>query len=335
VRSRRKTHPEGIRITRVGFWYVAFVLVVAVAATNTGNNALYLVLASMLALLVVSGLLSRGNLRRLAITVELQDELFVNRPASVRFEVHNEARLATRWLVVLSLTHARSHAFVPFLAPGRTSSGRVDLMMGRRGLHTIRFAHLWSVFPLGFFRKGMRFRLDREILVFPELFPQATTVNERGARLGDDPSPEKGWGHELHSLRDFRPGDDPRGIHWKRTARTGEMVFMERQSEEGKRLSIVFDNAVGRLRDEAAEQRFERLVSEAATAAHRYLLAGFEVELVTREQAFGFGTGPAHRRRLLEHLALVEPRPVSGLVLSATDPRAPELRLAMRREEVA
>ena len=93
MRSRRKTHPEGIRITRVGFWFVAFALVVAIAATNTGNNALYLVLASMLSLLVVSGVLSRGNLRRLAIRVEVPDDLFVNRPASVRFAwCRNKAR---------------------------------------------------------------------------------------------------------------------------------------------------------------------------------------------------------------------------------------------------
>lgn len=335
MRSRQKTHPEGIRITRVGFWFVAFTLVVAVAATNTGNNALYLVLASMLGLLVVSGLLSRSNLRRLAIRVEVADDLFVNRPTRVRFELRNEARFATRWLIVLSLSHGRSHAFVPFLGPGKTSGGHVDLMMGRRGLHHIRFAHLWSVFPLGFFRKGLRYRLDHEMLVYPELFPKASALTERAARLGDDPSPQIGWGHELHSLRGFRPGDDPRGIHWKRSARTGEMVFMERQSEEGMRLSIVFDNAVGRLQDEVAEQRFEHLVSEAATAAHEYLQAGFEVELVTRDQALGFGTGPAHRRRLLEQLALVEPRPLSGRALAASDPRAPELRLAMRREEVA
>jgi uncharacterized protein (DUF58 family) len=335
VSGRRKTYPEGIRITRVGFWFVAFSLVVAVAATNTGNNALYLVLAAMLALFVVSGVISRGNLRRLGIRIDVPDEWFANRPASVRFEVANEARFVPRWLIVLSLSHARSHVFLPFLAAGRDASGRIDVMMTRRGLHLVRFAHLWSVFPLGFFRKGLRYRLDREILVYPELFPKATAVSERHARLGEEATPEKGWGHELHSLREFRPGDDPRSIHWKRTASSGEMVFMERQSEEGRRLSIVFDNAVGRLRDEVDEQRFEMLVSEAATAVHQYVLAGFEVELVTRGPSLGFGTGLAHRRRLLEQLALIDARPASRAQLAATDPGAPEIRLAMRREEAA
>src|SRR5687767_9120055 len=47
----RATVPEGIRITKVGLWYVLLTVLVGAAATNTGNNALYLVLAAMLALL--------------------------------------------------------------------------------------------------------------------------------------------------------------------------------------------------------------------------------------------------------------------------------------------
>ena len=59
--------PEGIRITKVGLWYVLITLVVAIAATNTGNNALYLVWSVMLAVLVVSGVVSRQNVRGLAV----------------------------------------------------------------------------------------------------------------------------------------------------------------------------------------------------------------------------------------------------------------------------
>jgi len=40
--------PERIRPTRVGIGYVVGCLLVGVAATNTGNNALYIVLAVML-----------------------------------------------------------------------------------------------------------------------------------------------------------------------------------------------------------------------------------------------------------------------------------------------
>src|SRR5258705_12520069 len=72
----RRPVPEGIRITKVGLWYILLTVLVAVAATNTGNNALYLVLAAMLGLLIVSGVVSRTNLRALAIGLEAPGELF-------------------------------------------------------------------------------------------------------------------------------------------------------------------------------------------------------------------------------------------------------------------
>jgi hypothetical protein len=56
---RRRPVPEGIRITTVGLWFVLLTFLVAIAATNTGNNSLYTVLALMFAVLILSGILSR------------------------------------------------------------------------------------------------------------------------------------------------------------------------------------------------------------------------------------------------------------------------------------
>ena len=64
-RWRSRPVPEGIRITKVGLWFVLFTVIVGVAATTTGNNALYLVLSAMLALLVVSAILIYNRLVKL------------------------------------------------------------------------------------------------------------------------------------------------------------------------------------------------------------------------------------------------------------------------------
>ena len=74
--------PEGIRPTKVGMWFVLLTLVVGISGTNTGNNALYMVLAVMLATLVVSGLLSRNNVRGLQVEVIPPEELFAETPAA-------------------------------------------------------------------------------------------------------------------------------------------------------------------------------------------------------------------------------------------------------------
>ena len=54
---------------------------------------------------------------------------------------------------------------------------------------------------------------------------------------------------------------------------------MEKEAEKGQRVSLVFDNGVGTLTDSGDKARFERLVSEAATAAHHFIEKGYEVEL--------------------------------------------------------
>ena len=334
-RAWRWPVPERIRPTRVGLGYIVGCLIVGVAATNTGNNALYIVMAVMLGVLVVSGLSSRVNLRGLDLDLEAPSEVFANRPFHMRLHVRHAGRLLPRWLLVFSLGEPGQPLLVPYLPRRGTSRGYLELLVPRRGRHRFSWVHVGSIFPLGFFHKGLRYPLTADVLVFPELFPAASLVPERTSTRGEGFAQRAGWGHDLHSLRSFRHGDDPRRIHWKQTARTGAMVFTEREAEEGRRLSIVFDNAVGEIATPDAAARFERLVSEAATAAVDYLGRGFEVELVTRDERVAFASGPLQRRAVLEALALVEPRPLATQVLRGSSPDAPQLRLAMEPVEAA
>jgi uncharacterized protein (DUF58 family) len=75
--------------------------------------------------------------------------------------------------------------------------------------------------------------------------------------------------------------------------------------------------------------RFERLVSEAATAALDYLDMGYEVALVTREDHLPFATGLRQRRRILEILALVEPVEENPAPLQAPGVNERSLELSM------
>ncbi len=320
--------PEGIRITKVGAFYIAVTLVVGVAAANTGNNALYLVEAFLLATLVLSGVTSRRNLRRLDVEVALPEEAYANQPFGVGFRLANRDRLTARRLVVLAVGGGREE-LVPFLARGGEAVGQLEMLAKRRGVLRLRWAHLHSLFPLGLFRKGVRVPVEREMLVFPELYPAAREGASQPGQAGDRPARRRGWGHELLGLRRFQPGDDRRSIHWKQSAKLGELVFMERESEQGRRLSIALDNAVGELASRSEEQRFERLVSEAATAAHDHLARGWEVELLTRGGRIPFGVGRSQRLRILRELALLAPVPRSPQPLLPPQDRAPRLRLTM------
>ena len=83
-------------------------------------------------------------------------------------------------------------------------------------------------------------------MVFPEIYAAASRSLGQTGRWGDEPSRRAGWGHELHALRTFRPGDDPRSHPLEADRAHRQPDLHGARGEESRRLSMVFDNAVGR-----------------------------------------------------------------------------------------
>jgi uncharacterized protein (DUF58 family) len=86
-------------VTRVGIVYVAIVLVIGIAALNTGNNLLYIVLATMLAAILISGVASAIVLRDLELDVRLPEHVFAGRATLGRIVLRNPRR----WLPSFSV----------------------------------------------------------------------------------------------------------------------------------------------------------------------------------------------------------------------------------------
>ncbi len=296
----------------MGLWFVLFSVIVGIAATNTGNNALYMVLTTMLGILVVSGITSRFNLRGILIELDPPGEIYVNRPFPLFFAVRNQNRWWSHFMLILNLDNGVSPRLIPLLPKRGVCRGQLDVILTRRGRKTIPSLYVGSLFPLDFFQKTMRHDVDLEVLVFPELFDASNYRPQATGRDGQIESAKKGRGAGLHSLRPFERGDDPRRIHWKQTAKTGDLILIEKEAEEGHRVAVIFDNAVGQLVGENEMKRFEILVSEAATAAVEHLKEGWEVALLTRDEWRTFGSGPRQRMAILEILAETQPIPRSS-----------------------
>ncbi len=326
--KRRRTSTGTVRITSTGLGYVVVCIMVAMAGTNSGNNALFIVLALMLACLALSGFTSRWNVRGLKVRLEAPSEVFARRPFTLNFEVLNSSRWLPRWFLLVSAERREQARLISFLPPGGRSLGGLECLQPKRGRHSIPYLGVSSPFPFGFFFKGRRYRVDLDLLVYPELFGADEPRTDGAGELGERGGPKPGRGHELRQLRAFQSGDDPRSVHWKQTAKTGSMIFMEREEEQGRRVSVLLDNGTGEL-DEEKEERFERLVSEAATVATDFLRRGFEVELVTRDKHLTFASGSRHCYAVWEALALVEPKEPESSPLESMDPRAPKVRLAL------
>ncbi len=87
-------------VTRVGIVYVLVVLVIGIAALNTGNNLLYIVVAAMLAAILVSGVASALILRDLELEIRFPEHLFAGRPALGRMSLRN----TKSWLTSFSVS---------------------------------------------------------------------------------------------------------------------------------------------------------------------------------------------------------------------------------------
>src|SRR6202030_4846308 len=79
-------------VTRAGIVYVLVTIVIGIAALNTGNNLLYIVVAAMLAAILVSGIVSALVLRGLELEVRLPEHMFAGRPVVGRIVLRNPRR---------------------------------------------------------------------------------------------------------------------------------------------------------------------------------------------------------------------------------------------------
>ncbi|HLH08899.1 MAG TPA: DUF58 domain-containing protein [Terriglobales bacterium] len=80
-------------VTREGLLYVGMVVVIGVAALNTGNNLLFIILSSMLAAIFVSGIASTALLRSIEMDVGLPEFVFANTEAYARLILRNTRRI--------------------------------------------------------------------------------------------------------------------------------------------------------------------------------------------------------------------------------------------------
>lgn len=100
VEAKRLREALDFEVTRAGALYVVVVLVIGIAALNTGNNLLYIIVATMLAAIAVSGLASGACLRGLELELKIPAHIFAGVEVPATLSVRNPRR----WLPSLSIS---------------------------------------------------------------------------------------------------------------------------------------------------------------------------------------------------------------------------------------
>lgn len=236
------------RLTAEGGWFVALLFGVLIAAVNTGNNLLYLVLGSQLSLLVLSNALAEFNLRGLSVQRRLPDEAFAGQPAAGAFLVQSARRWGSAWMVHVE---EGSAPCTPSVA-GRVSAGGEVAVPARwtfpsRGEVELGEVVVWSSYPFGLVRRFRTLDAPARLLVFPASGGCGSAAAAGvAAGLREDPR-RPGRGGEFRGLREYAPGDALRDLHWATTARTGVPMVVERTGERAEEVLVEVPEAAGAL----------------------------------------------------------------------------------------
>jgi uncharacterized protein (DUF58 family) len=173
----------------------------------------------------------------------------------------------------------------------------------RRGIYPLGTVTLSTGFPFGLFRKQRDIQLPAEVVVWPRQdrpVREPTPGGGRVPRVGMSDRGSAGSRGEFRSLRGYRPGDDPKDIHWKSSARLREPVVREYQRDGAETRWICLDTR-GEPTD-AGEVAVEVAASLAAAASAQHRPFG----LVAAGSVVDVGEGPGQLERVLNVLARVD-----------------------------
>jgi uncharacterized protein (DUF58 family) len=247
---------SNLRITREGYLFVGLVILFGTAAINTGTNLLYLILAMLLSLMVMSTFLANMNLRGLRISRRIPAYVFAGEDMRIRTVVTNPRRRLPAFALEVrersgpfgeqgSRGEGASQFFFA-VEPGAKKALAYTARLPRRGVYALEGFTISTKFPFGFAVQFARAELPAEVVAFPrprELSAEAVRALGAAAEVPRKSafvhSPE-----EFRALRDYRPRDNPRWIHWKSSARAGKLLVKEFEPRSTRRAALVVDPVV-------------------------------------------------------------------------------------------
>lgn len=277
--------------TRSGILFALVLLAMLLGAINYNNSLAYALTFLLSSLSVVSILHTFRNLHGLTIHPGHPVPLFAGATASFPLGIENprHPRLAVT-------VHCGDEETVTVDVPaGEMHWIELHVASSRRGWLPLPRITIETTFPLGLFRAWGYLHFASRALVYPtpateQPLPQAEVEGEGNAgdlgRGSDD----------FAQLRPYHPGDSLRHVHWKALAREQGLVVKQFGTTRSPDLWLTWESTTER----ETEMRLSRLCRWVLQAEK----AGLSYGLLMPGQRIEPARGEAHRRRVLEALAL-------------------------------
>jgi len=313
------------KFTREGAVYSLAAVVIGLAGLNTGNNLLFIIFSSLLAGILVSGVVSRIVLTGIQLDLELPEHIFARQPVLAAMTVENQKLTLPSYSLTVSGkadSNGKKKApraapprrlldapvYFPYIPRHRPATQPVQLTFPHRGRYAQDTFEVSSRFPFSIVQKTRQLPCAREVIAYPPVEPTEEFYEILPLISGELESYLKGRGHDLYTIRDYQAGEGARYLDWKATAKVQSLKVREFTREDERRVELVFDPFRPAGADGEWLARFERGVNFCACLAWHF----YEINAQLRFRAPDAETSMAPAGEIifdiLRHLALVEPR---------------------------
>jgi uncharacterized protein (DUF58 family) len=190
--------------------------------TNVQAGWVLVVAALLLGVLIVGLILPTRSLKGITVTRTVPVRSFSGQPVPVRLHVTNAARSMRVLLHFDDDFLGRSHVAVDTIGSGATRTYEASRTGARRGVHDSGTVVLESGAPFGVLTVKQTSRIASPIVVYPAVYSAEAWVL-RGPAGWPAPSALG----DVSTVRDYKSSDPLRHIHWRSTAKRGQLMVRE------------------------------------------------------------------------------------------------------------
>jgi uncharacterized protein (DUF58 family) len=234
------------------------------------------------------------------------DRVERGRPALATLRVRNNG---SRWQPAFaahdSAGEERQQVRIRRLAPDSEATYRYELPTSKRGRVEVGPLMLERRDPLGLARNRLATGETATLWVHPKRHPTRTAVagRPRHHHVGRTADNSLRGTADLRDVRPYVVGDEVRHLHWKATARTGQLMVRDFVDPDQPRLTVLLDTRTEPL----PEAIFEEAVEVVASILFAGSMAGHRCRLLTSAGADVAAPGGAlASRQFLDELCVAE-----------------------------
>ncbi len=280
------------KVNRSGSVFIGVTILLGVAAANTGNNLLYMVVSAMLSLMLVSGIFSLINIKGLELVLIPPKEVFANRPAVFRLLLRKKGFFPS---FLIRVSYEGFSCMAP-VVDNKGAECTLEIKVPKRGRIEALKLEVSSDFPLGMFVRIREVNVYMDLIVFPEPIPvrlEAVLSGKDGGNRANIRSTSKGF-EEIKNVKPY-DGEPIKLIHWKLSAKRGELLVKELSGEDRGEVVLSLDMVSGSL---------EEKLSKLTYIVLELIKEGYAVGLELGDTKIPPRRGERHKRFLLSKLAL-------------------------------